>query len=111
MFYRLILEVTKFQLPPSKRLSTVVKNILRPIMPPMSNSDISYELYPITEDKLAKNLISGAPYSERSCWRETCVIHSHSSHLLQTKETVSLSMLKVFYQCGTELEWFAPNAY
>ena len=28
MFHRLILKVTKFQLPPRKRLSTVVKNIM-----------------------------------------------------------------------------------
>ena len=29
MLNRLLLKVTKFQLPPAKRLSTVVKNILR----------------------------------------------------------------------------------
>ena len=34
MLHRLILKVTKFQLPPPKRLSTVVKNIF---MAPMSN--------------------------------------------------------------------------
>ena len=34
MLHRLILKVTKFQLPPPKRLSTVVKNILGAIMPP-----------------------------------------------------------------------------
>ena len=34
MLHRLILKVTKFQLPPPKHLSTVVKNILGP---PMSN--------------------------------------------------------------------------
>ena len=37
MLHRLILKVTKFQLPPPKRLGTVVKNILGAIMPPMSN--------------------------------------------------------------------------
>ena len=39
MLHRLILKVTKFQLPPPKRLSTVVKNILggRHAPPPMSN--------------------------------------------------------------------------
>ena len=37
MLNRLILKVTKFQLPPPKRLGTVVKNILGAIMPPMSN--------------------------------------------------------------------------
>ena len=38
MLQRLILKITKFQLPPPKRLSTVVKNILGAIMPPpMSN--------------------------------------------------------------------------
>ena len=36
MLHRLILKVTKFQLPPPKRLSTVVKNILA-IIAPMSN--------------------------------------------------------------------------
>ena len=35
MLNRLILKVTKFQLPPPKRLGTVVKNIFAP--PPMSN--------------------------------------------------------------------------
>ena len=34
MLNRLILKVTKFQLPPPKRLGTVVKNILGDIMPP-----------------------------------------------------------------------------
>ena len=34
MLHRLILKVAKFQLPPSKRLGTVVKNILWAIMPP-----------------------------------------------------------------------------
>ena len=34
---RLILKVTKFQLPPPTRLGTVVKNILGAIIPPMSN--------------------------------------------------------------------------
>ena len=34
MLNRLILKVTKFQLPPPKRLGTVVKNILGAIMPP-----------------------------------------------------------------------------
>ena len=34
MLHRLILEVTKFQLSPSKRLSTVVKNIWGPSCPP-----------------------------------------------------------------------------
>ena len=37
MLHRLILKVTKFQLPPPKRLKTVIKNILEAIMPPMSN--------------------------------------------------------------------------
>ena len=38
MLNRLILKVTKFQLPPPKRLGTVVKNILGgPSCPPMSN--------------------------------------------------------------------------
>ena len=39
MPHRLILKVTKFQLPPPKRLSTVVKNILggHHAPPPMSN--------------------------------------------------------------------------
>ena len=38
MLNRLILKVTKFQLPPPKRLGTVVKNIWGAIMaPPMSN--------------------------------------------------------------------------
>ena len=34
MLHRLILKVTKFQLPPSKRLGTVVKNILGASCPP-----------------------------------------------------------------------------
>ena len=34
MLNRLILKVTKFQLPPPKRLGTVVKNILGAIIPP-----------------------------------------------------------------------------
>ena len=34
MLHRLILKVTKFQLPPPKRLSTVVKNILGAMPPP-----------------------------------------------------------------------------
>ena len=38
MIHILILKVTKFQLPPGKRLSTVIKNILGGMMPPMSNS-------------------------------------------------------------------------
>ena len=37
MLHILILKVTKFQLPPPKRLSTVVTNILE-ASPPMSNS-------------------------------------------------------------------------
>ena len=48
MPHRLILKVTKFQLPPPKRLGTVVKNILRggghhgP--PPMSNRVNGFEM-------------------------------------------------------------------
>ena len=34
MLNRLILKVTKFQLPPPKRLGTVIENILGAIMPP-----------------------------------------------------------------------------
>ena len=34
MLNRLILKVTKFQLPPPKRLGTVLKNVLGAIMPP-----------------------------------------------------------------------------
>ena len=34
MLHRLISKITKFQLPPPKRLSIVVKNILGAIMPP-----------------------------------------------------------------------------
>ena len=39
MLHRLMLEVAKFQLPPPKRLGTVVKNILggHHAPPPMSN--------------------------------------------------------------------------
>ena len=37
MLHRLILKVTKFQLPPPRRLSTVVKNILGGHHVPMSN--------------------------------------------------------------------------
>ena len=37
MLHRLILKVTKFQLPPRKRLGTVIKNILGAIMTLMSN--------------------------------------------------------------------------
>ena len=37
MLNRLILKVTKFQLPPLKRLGTVVKNIFGGPWPPMSN--------------------------------------------------------------------------
>ena len=40
MLNRLILKVTKFQLPPPKRLGTVLKNVFGAIMPPptqMSN--------------------------------------------------------------------------
>ena len=37
MLHRLILKVTKFQYNPPKRLTTVGKNILWAIMPPMSN--------------------------------------------------------------------------
>ena len=37
MLHRLILKVTKFQLHPPNRLSTVIKNILGPSCPPMSN--------------------------------------------------------------------------
>ena len=38
MLHRLILKVSKFQLPPPKHLGTVVKNILGAIMPlPLSN--------------------------------------------------------------------------
>ena len=37
MLHRLILKVTKFQLPPPKRLGTVVKNILGGYHAPMSN--------------------------------------------------------------------------
>ena len=40
MLHRLIVKVTKFQLPPPKRLRTVIRNILGAIMPPpMSNRD------------------------------------------------------------------------
>ena len=44
MLNRLILKVTKFQLPPLKRLGTVVKNILggHHAPPPMSNRVNSY---------------------------------------------------------------------
>ena len=37
MLHRLILKVTKFQLPPPERLITVVKNIFGASCPPMSN--------------------------------------------------------------------------
>ena len=38
MHHRLILKVTKFQLPPPERMSTVAKNIFwRALWPPMSN--------------------------------------------------------------------------
>ena len=44
MLNRLILKVTKFQLPPPKRLGTVVKNILggHHAPPPLSNRVKSY---------------------------------------------------------------------
>ena len=44
---RLILKVTKFQLPPAKRLGTVVKNILGAIIspPPMSNRVNGWEAF------------------------------------------------------------------
>ena len=43
MLNRLLLKVTKFQLPPPKHLGTVVKNILGAIMPPpMSNRVKAY---------------------------------------------------------------------
>ena len=44
MLNRLILKVTKFQLPPAKRLGTVVKNILRDHHGPMSNRVNGYVL-------------------------------------------------------------------
>ena len=42
MLNRLILKVTKFQLPPTKRLGTVVKNILGAIMAPPCQIGLSY---------------------------------------------------------------------
>ena len=67
MLHRLILKVTKFQLPPPKRLNTVVKNIFffggGGIMPPLSNRvkrcyvaslDLNFELNG-SSDPLAKN--------------------------------------------------------
>ena len=46
MLNRLILKVTKFQLPPPNRLGTVVKNILGgPSWPPMSNRVNSKTIY------------------------------------------------------------------
>ena len=49
MPHRLILKVTKFQLPPPKRLVTVVKNILggHHGPPPMSNRVKSNEVVPV----------------------------------------------------------------
>ena len=57
MLNRLILKVTKFQLPPPKRLGTVVKNILG--APPMSNRVKTYhvclEIYESTERILERS--------------------------------------------------------
>ena len=40
MLHRLILKVTKFQLPPPKRLSTVFKNIWGAVMPPLMSNRV-----------------------------------------------------------------------
>ena len=50
MLSRLTLKVTKFQLPPLKRLGTVVKNILGAIMAPMSNRVKSILMYYYVKD-------------------------------------------------------------
>ena len=53
-FHRLILKVTKFQLPPPERLSTVVKNIFGAIMlpcPPMSYRVKGFQAFPVVRSK------------------------------------------------------------
>ena len=60
MLNRLILKVTKFQLPPPKRLGTVVKNIFGRggIMPPMSNrvKENEIDIVAVNETFLSKKL-------------------------------------------------------
>ena len=61
MLHRLILKVIKFQLPPPKRLSTVVKNILGGHHPPMSNRVNSNRTGLFDMYKLGKGEISPSP--------------------------------------------------
>ena len=49
MLNRLILKVTKFQLPPPKRLGTVLKNILGAIMPPNMSNRVKTRFFLISE--------------------------------------------------------------
>ena len=66
MLHRLILKVTKFQLPPPKRFGTVVKNIFEGAImpPPMSNRVKLLHIF-MVENSLALHSTNGGTSRDR----------------------------------------------
>ena len=92
MLNRLILKVTKFQLPPPKRLGTVVKNIWGAIMPPPPMSNRVKQIFvdfnrfnkgEINELRIEWNLKKHR--IKRETFTEATVINPASIHTSKTK--------------------------